>query len=102
MEFDDSDIIENMAYLQLKITNKSKYKVEFLLEDVYINDISVLAMRPGFIYVDSGKIYTSPFTILKGNTGLEIGDIKTIEFKIEAINEDYDTIHATKKITIKL
>ena len=96
----DASVI-NTCYLQLKVTNNSTQKVTLLLDDVYVNDISVESGTAMPIMLESHKISQTPFILFTGNTGLSAEEITKIEFQMNGYNESMDVIHTTPKIIIE-
>lgn len=84
--------------LQLKVTNKSAHKVTLMLDDVYCNDIAVETGTAMPIELEPGKVSTTPFILFTGVTGYSADEIKKIEFRVEGMNDNFDTIHKTAKI----
>lgn len=99
MELYDVDYV-NTSYLQLKVTNKSSQKVMLLLDDVYVNDITVESGTALPIELEPGKISTTPFILFSGNTGLTADDITKVEFNLVARDDNFDVVHTTNKIII--
>lgn len=89
------------SYLQLKVTNKNAQKLMLLLDDVYVNDISIESGTGMPIELESGKISTSPFVLFTGNTGLNAEDITKIEFKLKGYDDSFNVVHTTSKILIE-
>lgn len=89
------------AYLQLKVTNKNTQKVTLMLDDVYVNNISIESGTAMPIELENGKISTTPFILFTGNTGLKAEDIKKIEFKLKGYDDRFNAIHTTNKIIIE-
>lgn len=94
------DGITNQSYLQLKVTNKSNQKVTLMLDDVYVNDITVQSGTALPIELEPGKISTTPFILFSGNTGLSVEDITKVEFKLTARDGNFNLVHTTNKITV--
>lgn len=89
------------TYLQLKITNKNTQEATLMLDDVYVNDISIESGTGMPIELESGKISTTPFILFTGNTGLNAEDITKIEFILKGYDKNFNTIHTTNKIIIE-
>lgn len=87
-------------YLMLKVTNNSNEKLILSLDDVYINDMLVESGTGMPIELEADKISQSPFIIFSGNTGLSVNDVEKIEFMLNGLDKNYNSVHITEKITI--
>lgn len=87
-------------YMMLKVTNNSNEKLILSLDDVYINDMLVESGTGMPIELEADKISQSPFILFSGNTGLNVDDVKKIEFMLNGLDENYNSVHITEKITI--
>lgn len=87
-------------YMMLKVTNNSNEKLILSLDDVYINDMLVESGTGMPIELEADKISQSPFILFSGNTGLNVDDVEKIEFMLNGLDENYNSVHITEKITI--
>ena len=90
------------AYLQLRVINKGSKTVTLLLDDVYVNDITVHSGTALPIELEPGKESRTPFILFTGNTGLAAEDITKVEFKLKGYDDNMNVIHKTAQIVIKM
>lgn len=100
MKLYDNELVST-SYLQLKVTNKSNQKVTLMLDDVYVNDITVQSGTALPIELEPDKISTTPFILFSGNTGFSAKDITKIEFSLKGYDDSMNVIHKTQKITVE-
>lgn len=96
-------VVEGVAYLQLRIENKTNQTYTVALTKTAINGMSTTMMSGLPMTLLPGNSSEQPFAIFTKNTSVnKADDIKKIQFSIYLIYEDINKVEETKTITINI
>ena len=95
--------ISGVAYLRLKVENRTDKTVTVYPQDAYVNGTSIILGSGVPMKLAPGTNSQAPFIIFYTNLGITSKDeIKKIEFKLTFDDENYDTIVETDNLIIEL
>ena len=99
--FEEPSIPET-CYIQLKVENKSDKTLTIYPKDAYVNGTSVVIGSGIPMELVTGKNSQTPFFFTYKNLGItSIDEIQNVEFKIWAMDEDFETVIETDVLKIE-
>jgi hypothetical protein len=93
--------IQGVCYLQLLVENKTNKNVTIYPQDSYVNDMQVMIGSGIPMEIAPGKKSMNPFFFSYTNVGItRISQITSIETKLRAVDDNFNTVAETEPIVI--
>lgn len=99
--FEESTIPET-CYLQLKVENKSDKTLTIYPKDAYANGTAIIIGSGVPMELATGKNSQTPFFFTYKNLGITgVDEIQNVEFKLWAVDDDFETVIETDVLKIE-